>query len=163
MPGSHIETGSEKKIICIFYFSYSTGIDVDVSVEHNGIRQRCSLNDNDLQSRQSPTSKSPTSSTPPPQSNDAAAAPSASSSTNMEVQTDMPENPAEMEVTSPPEAEAQMESDVEDWTLVNRDSNSPDGRPRSGTKQPKAPAESSVEYPSLQDCQTHPGIVHYFI
>lgn len=136
------------------------GIDVDVSVEHNGIRQRCSLSEDDLQARQSPTSKtpdvpkSPDATEPPTVSRDPQ--PTASSSSNMEVQTDVPEqNPVEMEVSSPPDGEAQMESDVEEWTMVNRDSQSPDKQAPAKPKTP--PTQQRVEYPDLRQVETHPN------
>merc|ERR1712002_84708 len=85
----------------------------------------------------------------------------------------MPEqSPTEMEISSPPEAENQMESDGEDWTLVNRDSQSPvvnrdsqspvvnkdsqssESRPSHGAK-PRSSTERGVEYPDLQEFQTH--------
>ncbi|KAK7065476.1 Sequestosome-1 [Halocaridina rubra] len=91
------------------------GIDDEVP-RPNGIRQRCSLSEEDIQSRQSPTVVHTGTS-------------SATRSANMEVQTEgSGTSPIEMEVCSPPVVESQMESDGEDWTLVNRDSKSPEGR-----------------------------------
>lgn len=138
-----------------------------MSVENNGIRQRCSLGEDDVQTRQSPMASSTPSSPKEPET------PAKSgTSANMEVQTEDPRKPQTrgsdaatevMEVCSPPETRQtsgeQMEaeqtsSDTEDWTLVNQDA-SPEGQ--ANAKPTTSPTQSRVEYPSLSELQIHPS------
>lgn len=135
------------------------GIDVEVSVEHNGVRQRCSLGTEDLSPTTEGHSKSPS-----PE----CISVSSGRSVNIEVQTDTPASRTAasgsdaMEVSSPPEgpreAAEQMDaeqtaSDTEDWTLVNQEAS----QDSQNSQQPSASTDRRAEYPSLSELQPHPN------
>lgn len=149
------------------------GIDVEVAVEHNGIRQRCSLGDNVSSGPQSNASPAPASPAKEPESSAASVA--SVGSVNMEVQTEEPTAPQmpgnrdveAMDVASPAPAQAsqvvgeQAEANAgspepEDWMLVNQESSS---EPASATAAPATapPNEQTVSYPSLSELTPHPG------
>ncbi|KAK3879280.1 hypothetical protein Pcinc_016140 [Petrolisthes cinctipes] len=147
------------------------GIDVEVSVEHNGIRQRCSLGENDSPGRQIPVVTLPPS--PPPE---ASSQPSSANSVNMEVQTEEPTNSQNsaavsesMDVGSPAPGPSQVsgagdqiESDhtgspePDDWTLVNKDI--PQEQSKASAK-PRTPPPQRVQYPNLTELTPHPDPV----
>lgn len=144
------------------------GIDVEVAVEHNGIRQRCSLGENVAPGTQTNTSPAPTSPAKEPES--PAASVASGGSVNMEVQTDSAPQAANkdveaMDVASPPPASAptggeQSEGhsgspEPEDWMLVNQES--PNESPAASVARPQTPpADRPVSYPSLAELTPHP-------
>lgn len=154
-------------MICICWtlaFS-SAGIDVEVSVEHNGIRQRCSLGSEDIPSRQGSAASTPEVPSKGPCSE--AGSVGSGRSINIEVQTDdQPTSQAskstsagaeEMEVSSPAGEQMEAEhnaSDTEDWTLVNQEA-APEVQ--STAQQPSAPSDRRVEYPNLSELTPHPS------
>ncbi|ROT64427.1 hypothetical protein C7M84_017630 [Penaeus vannamei] len=141
------------------------GIDVEVSVEHNGIRQRCSLGSEDIPSRQGSAASTPEVPSKGPCSE--AGSVGSGRSINIEVQTDdQPTSQAskstsagaeEMEVSSPAGEQMEAEhnaSDTEDWTLVNQEA-APEVQ--STAQQPSAPSDRRVEYPNLSELTPHPN------
>lgn len=145
------------------------GIDVEVAVEHNGIRQRCSLGEN-APTSQSNTSPTPTSPTKQPESTPSSLA---SGSVNMEVQTEEPAEPQTpstkdveaMDVASPApapvsqvaggQAEGHTGSpEPEDWMLVNQETSEPASA--SGVRPKTPPNDKPVSYPSLKELTPHP-------
>lgn len=148
------------------------GIDVEVSVEQNGIRQRCSLGENSMPGVQIPVVTLPPS--PPPETSKQ---PSTSgTNVNMEVQTGEPSRlqttpttSEDMDVGSPApaashvsvsgdnmEAEHTTSPEPEDWTLVSQE---PPQEQSQAAAKPKTPPPQKVEYPSLTEFQPHPNPV----
>lgn len=148
------------------------GIDVEVAVEHNGIRQRCSLGENIAPSPQSNASPAPTSPAREPESTGAQGA--SGGSVNMEVQTDCPTGPSApqesdkdeevMDIASPCPRPSlgdgeQMEGhtgspEPEDWMLVNQEASSDSA---TSDAVPKVQQEEArVSYPSLAELTPHP-------
>lgn len=150
------------------------GIDVEVSVEHNGIRQRCSLGGKGVSggsARQIPVVTLPPS--PPPESNSQQSF--SANSVNMEVQTEEPGNSQtsaavaeNMDVGSPAPGPSQvsgagdqMEADQtgspepDDWTLVNQDVSQEQSQEPA---KPRTPPPQTVQYPSLTELTPHSGM-----
>lgn len=128
-----------------------------MSVEHNGIRQRCSLGSEDIPSRQGSAASTPEVPSKGPCSEAGSVA--SGKSINIEVQTDdQPTSQTsqstsaraeDMEVSSPAGEQMEAEhntSDTEDWTLVNQEAT-----------QPSAPSDRRVEYPNLTELTPHPS------
>ncbi|MPC10100.1 Sequestosome-1 [Portunus trituberculatus] len=142
------------------------GIDVEVAVEHNGIRQRCSLGENVPTGQQSNTSAGPARE---PESS--AASVTSGGSVHMEVQTECPSGSQNkdvegMDVSSPaPQASQsggeQMEGhsgspEPEDWMLVNQDTSSEASAPVSEAAPQTEKGEKKVSYPDLAELTPHP-------
>lgn len=159
----------ENKCINRAFIHLPTGIDVEVAVEHNGIRQRCSLGENVTPTPRSNASPAPTSPAKEPESSAASVA--SVGSVHMEVQTEEAAEPKTqidkdvevMDIASPAPAEASQapgehsgSPDPEDWMLVNQESSEPASA--AGTR-PKTPPieEKQVSYPSLAELTPHPG------
>ncbi|KAK8396265.1 hypothetical protein O3P69_005360 [Scylla paramamosain] len=137
-------------------------IDVEVAVEHNGIRQRCSLGENVA---------SPTPASPAREPESSVASVASGGSVHMEVQTECPSGAQNkdlevMDVSSPaPEASQsggeQMEGqsgspEPEDWTLVNQEASSEASAPVSDAAPHTEQGEKKVSYPDLTELTPHP-------
>lgn len=134
-------------------------------MEHNGIRQRCSLGSEDIPSRQGSAPSTPEVPSKGPCSE--AGSVGSGRSINIEVQTDeQPTSQAskstsvgseQMEVSSPAGEHMEAEhnaSDTEDWTLVNQEATQ---EAQTTTQQPLASSDGRVEYPNLSELQPHPS------
>lgn len=150
------------------------GIDVEVAVEHNGIRQRCSLGENVASPPQSNTSPNPASPASPAKEPESSAASVASGgSVHMEVQTEGPSQAQNkdleaMDVSSPAPASQsggeQMEGhsgspEPEDWTLVNQETSIEASAPvldAAAQADQGEKGEKKVSYPDLTELTPHP-------
>ena len=140
---------------------------MEVDVEHNGIRQRCSLGENVAQSNSAPA-------TPAREPDSSASSVVSGGSVNMEVQTECPsglqamnKGMETMDVASPAQPESTPKGaepnegnsgspDPEEWMLVNQDSSTEASAPSDPRVQTSS-AEKNVSYPSLTELTPHPG------
>lgn len=139
-------------------------------MEHNGIRQRCSLGENVASAPQSDTSPTPASPAREPESSAASVA--SGGSVHMEVQTECPseaqnKDSEAMDVSSPAPVASQsggeqMEGhsgspEPEDWTLVNQETSSEASAPVLDAAPQTDQGEKKVSYPDLTELTPHPG------